>query len=238
MLGDAWEAEAENWVRWARAPGHDSYWRFHRDAFLALVPSPGRLTLDVGCGEGRLARDLAALGHRVVGLDRSPTLIRHAATAGGTLGSVLADGAHLPVADGAADLAVAFMSLHDMDDMEGCTAELARVLEPGGRACLAVTHPLNSGHAIDRGDPTRWVIEAGSYWAERNTADTEERDGLRMTFHSVHRPMERYFAALEAANLLTEAVREPRSPSSSTTSSSFPFFLHIRARKPSEPAQA
>ena len=30
-LRDAWDAEADNWVRWARAPGHDSYWRFHRD---------------------------------------------------------------------------------------------------------------------------------------------------------------------------------------------------------------
>jgi hypothetical protein len=25
----------------AREPGHDSYWRLHRDAFLLLVPSPG-----------------------------------------------------------------------------------------------------------------------------------------------------------------------------------------------------
>lgn len=236
MLSDEWEAEAENWVRWARAPGHDSYWRFHRDAFLALLPAPGRLTLDVGCGEGRLTRDLAALGHRVVGPDRSPTLVRHAAEAGGALGTVLADGAHLPVADGAADLAVAFMSLHDMDDMEGCAAELSRVLEPGGRACLAVTHPINSGHAIGRGDPTRWVIEAGAYWIERHTSDTEERDGLRMTFHSIHRPLERYFEALEAASLLTEAVREPRGPATSTNSSAFPFFLHIRARKAPKPA--
>jgi 2-polyprenyl-3-methyl-5-hydroxy-6-metoxy-1,4-benzoquinol methylase len=83
-LGEAWEAEAEAWVAWAREPDHDSYWRFHRDAFLGIVPPPGRLTLDVGCGEGRLARDLALLGHRVVALDRSPTMARHAAASGGT----------------------------------------------------------------------------------------------------------------------------------------------------------
>jgi SAM-dependent methyltransferase len=70
VLSDAWEAEAEGWVRWARAPGHDSCWTFHRDSFLALLPGPGRLTLDVGCGAGRLTRDLAALVHRVIGLDR------------------------------------------------------------------------------------------------------------------------------------------------------------------------
>lgn len=74
-LSDDWEHEAGNWIEWARAPGHDSYWRFHRDQFLTLVPPPGKLTVDVGCGEGRLPRDLKRLGHRVIGIDSSPTLI-------------------------------------------------------------------------------------------------------------------------------------------------------------------
>ena len=73
----SWEAEAENWIRWARTPGHDAYWRY-REAFFALVPPAGRATLEVGCGEGRVARDLAARGHHVTGIDSSPTLL-HAA---------------------------------------------------------------------------------------------------------------------------------------------------------------
>lgn len=231
MLRDAWEGEAEAWVAWARTPDHDSYWRFHREAFLAIVPEPGRLTLDAGCGEGRLARDLTALGHHVIGLDRSPTMVRHAASAGGTMGTVLADGASLPFPDRSIDLAIAFMSLQDMDDMAGCVVDLARVLEPGGRLCLAVTHPLNTARTIDdtslRG---RWVLDGGAYFTPRRTADTVERDGLRMTFHSNHRPMEDYFKALEAAGLLTETIREPRGTGSMT--SEFPWFLHVRARKP------
>src|SRR5262245_65425274 len=75
MLRDTWEHNAEAWIRWAREPGHDSYWRFHRDRFLELVPAPGRLTLDIGCGGGGLSRDLAALGHRVVGIDSSARVI-------------------------------------------------------------------------------------------------------------------------------------------------------------------
>jgi SAM-dependent methyltransferase len=235
VLRDAWEAQAEHWVRWARAPGHDSYWRFHRDAFLTIVPAPGRLTLDVGCGEGRLSRDLAALGHRVIGLDPSPTLARYAAAEGGTLGTVLADGAHLPLATGAAHLVVAFMSLQDMDDMEGCVREVARVLEPGGRLCLAVVNPINSAHTLEPDNsPGRdgpWVIEPGVYWTRRRVSDEVERDGMRMTFNSLHRPLEGYFAALEATGLLTEAVREPQGPAPSS-SSLFPWFLHIRARRP------
>ena len=73
-----WEQQAEAWVRWARAPGHDSYWVFLRERFLELLPPPGALTVDVGCGEGRLACDLRRLGHAVVAVDRSPTMVRYA----------------------------------------------------------------------------------------------------------------------------------------------------------------
>jgi hypothetical protein len=48
-----WEEQATRWARWAREPDFDIYWQVHRDAFLRLVPAAGRLTLDLGCGEGR-----------------------------------------------------------------------------------------------------------------------------------------------------------------------------------------
>jgi Methyltransferase domain len=67
----SFEWQAGDWLAWARTPGHDSYW-YLRDAFFEeILPAPGRLTLEVGCGEGRVARDLAAHGHRVVALDAS-----------------------------------------------------------------------------------------------------------------------------------------------------------------------
>jgi ubiquinone/menaquinone biosynthesis C-methylase UbiE len=53
-----WEQESEKWVRWARTPGHDSYWYVRDDFFEKIVPSPGQGTLDLGCGEGRVTRDL------------------------------------------------------------------------------------------------------------------------------------------------------------------------------------
>ena len=73
-----WEDRASQWLAWARTPGHDAYWRY-RDAFLALVPPPAGRTLEVGCGEGRVTRDLAARGHAVTALDASPTLVAAAA---------------------------------------------------------------------------------------------------------------------------------------------------------------
>src|SRR5947207_15458226 len=94
-LQAAWEQHAADFLAWARKPGHDSYWRFHRDTFLALVPAPGALTVDIGCGEGRVSRDLRALGHRVVSLDGSPAMARAAHTHDG-------GGAPVLVADAAA----------------------------------------------------------------------------------------------------------------------------------------
>ena len=90
--------------------------RDHREAFLPLVPPPERLTLDIGCGEGRLTRDLSRLGHRVLGIDASPATVTAAASVPGAGGWVAAgDAAALPVAGAVADCAVAFMSLQDID---------------------------------------------------------------------------------------------------------------------------
>ena len=85
-MRNAWDLHADEWISWARAPGHDSYWRFHREAFLPLVPPPERLTLDIGCGEGRLTRDLSRLGHRVLGIDASPAMVTAAASVPGAAG--------------------------------------------------------------------------------------------------------------------------------------------------------
>jgi ubiquinone/menaquinone biosynthesis C-methylase UbiE len=126
----------------------------HSDARQLLALSQGpisrdrlcarRLTLDIGCGEGRLSRDLKALGHTIVALDSSPTMVKNARQADPSIQVHVANAAKLPLADAAADLAIAFMSLQDMDDMPAAIREAARVLEPGGRFCLAVVHPVNS----------------------------------------------------------------------------------------------
>jgi ubiquinone/menaquinone biosynthesis C-methylase UbiE len=146
-LRGAWDTQAERWIRWAREPGLDSYWRFHGRRFLELLPDPGQLTLDVGGGEGRVGRDLRRRGHRVVQIDASMAMSLAAATHDEPVPSMVADAARLPIGDGTVDLVVAFMSLHDIDDLHGAVAEIARVLVAAGRLCLAVVHPMNSsGH--------------------------------------------------------------------------------------------
>ncbi|CAN5501774.1 class I SAM-dependent methyltransferase [soil metagenome] len=233
-LRDAGEAEAPNWVAWARVPGHDSYWQYHRDRFLQLLPEASGLTLDIGCGEGRLPRDLKAREYQVMGVDASPTLIEHARAADPEGDYRVADAAKLPLAGASVQLVTALLSLHDMDDMEGALREAARVLVPGGRLCAAVVHPINSGGTFESSAPDAPFVMRQSYFEQRRYADTVERDGLRMTFTSRHRPLEAYVAALEAAGLHLERLVEVADTTDAPGDrwQRIPLFLHFRAVKP------
>lgn len=234
-LGTRWDEQAAAWTAWARAPGHDSYWRFHRDAFLPLVPAPGRLTVDIGCGEGRLSRDLRAAGHRVLAVDFSPTMARAAATHPAVpVPAVVGDAARLPLASGSADTAVAFMSLQDVDALGAAVREIARVLAAGGQLALAIVHPVNSAGRFpgDRADQGRPFVITGSYLEDHPTVDQVTRDGLSMTFHSMHRPLQAYTEALAGAGLVIERLREPTDPDPGTKWRRVPLFLHILAARP------
>jgi SAM-dependent methyltransferase len=237
-LGEAWEEHAAAWILWARAPGHDSYWRFHRDLFLELVPPPVGRTLDLGCGEGRLARDLASRGHDVAGVDASPTMVAAAREAAPELELQVADAAHVPFPDASFGLVVAFMSLQDVDDLPGAAREAARVLVPGGRLCLAVVHPLSSAGSFESRTATSPFVIEGSYLDESVTDMIAERDGLAMRFVSRHRPLEAYTEELSTNGLLIERLREVRLPEAvfsgehSARWRRIPLFLHLRAVKP------
>src|SRR5579862_6696921 len=95
-MREAWERNANKWIEWSRRSMFDSYDQFHGRRFLEIVPPPGRLTLDIGAGEGRLARDLTALGHRVVSLDSSQRLAQACAAPPSGVAVALADAACMP----------------------------------------------------------------------------------------------------------------------------------------------
>src|SRR4051812_7455373 len=230
-LQDGWEAEATNWAAWTRTPGHDDSWTFNWPAFTTLLPPPGKATLDVGCGEGRGGRWLAEHGHRVTGVDASPTLAAMAREGGGYVEVVAADAAALPFDPACFDLVVAFMCLQDVDDLDGAVDEAARVLEPGGRLCIAILHPMQSA---DLG------VNEVRYFDERQYCAVIERDGLRMPFHSRHRTLEAFTGALRASGFVIEDLREPmpspeqvREVPRREYATLRPIFLHLLAvRKP------
>lgn len=92
---------------------------------------PGPRVLEIGCGEGWVARWLADRGCRVLGVDLNPPRIK----ASGRADVVLAAGEaeRLPVADRCADLVVSVGVLEHLPDRPAVLRELDRVLRPGGR---------------------------------------------------------------------------------------------------------
>jgi ubiquinone/menaquinone biosynthesis C-methylase UbiE len=179
-----------------------------------------------------VTRDLRALGHHVVGLDVAPSMVAAAREVDPEGEYVVASATDMPFEDGAADLVVAFMSLMDMDDMPRALVEIARVLGPGGALVAPVTHPLNSAGVFSPrdGDETApFVIE--SYRDQRRTEDTFDRNGLTMTFHSIHLTLEDYSRAFEDAGLTVARLREVYDDENPRWNR-VPLFLRLEAEKP------
>lgn len=229
-----WEEQAENWIAWARRPGFDSYW-FYRERFFEVLPAPGGPAIDVGCGEGRLVRDLAPLGYSVTGVEPAPTLLKAAREAHPEGTYVAGSATSLPFADDSVDLAIAYNSLMDVDDLSGAVAEIARVLRPSGRFCLSITHPVADSVGFEDNAPDTPFVINGSYLGTAQFSGIAEQDGSVMGFRGWHHPISTYTRALESAGLLIEALREPV-PADDAVGwdrwRRFPMFLHVRAVSP------
>ena len=204
-----WEEQARNWAAWTR---DDGYGQFREAFFDEIVGPPGRATLEIGCGEGRVARDLRDRGHRVTGVDASPTLIALAREADPQGEYVVADAAALPFTDGSFDLVVAHNSLMDFDDLTGSVAEAARVLEPRGRFAISVVHPLVYTGRWESRDPQARFVASEPYFGRRRIIEHFARDEREVTFHSWMSPLEDYVRALELAGFLILRMREPAMP--------------------------
>ena len=140
-----------------RARDYDQGWRggMHEEIVqrtlglaLSFAPSPRRV-LDVGCGTGRLLRELGRLvpgAEELQGVDPAPSMVEVAAreSAGDPRIHIRQGFAEdLPFDDGTFDLLVTSTSFDHWRDQSGGLRECRRVLEPGGRLVLCdVLGPL------------------------------------------------------------------------------------------------
>lgn len=229
-----WDPDAERWVRWARTPGFDAYWYFRDVFFDEILPPPGRRTLEIGCGEGRVARDLVARGHAVFALDTATTLVGYAATADGRGSYMVATGSELPFADTTFDIVVAYNALQVVDDMAQTVREVARVLAPGGVLCACIAHPVTDLGKFETIDGQQRLAIRGDYFVSRRVEDTVEIEDQSMTFRGRTHSLEHYAVALEQAGFVIEMLREPRPAPEAAKHERWrdvPLFLDFRARR-------
>jgi 2-polyprenyl-6-hydroxyphenyl methylase/3-demethylubiquinone-9 3-methyltransferase len=134
-LADTWWDE-DAWLHLLRTSLNPARFGYLREAVVSHGLDPaGATALDVGCGGGLLAEDVARLGFRVTGVDPSaPSLAtarEHARAAGLEIDYVEGRGEALPVEDATFDLVYCCDVLEHVDDVPAVLREIRRALKPG-----------------------------------------------------------------------------------------------------------
>jgi SAM-dependent methyltransferase len=212
-LTDPWEANAGWWQAGFTAGADPEY----EEQILPLARqwlAGAGAVLDVGCGEGQIARLVAPSATRVVAVDPTWAQLVVAAERGGGPAYARATAAALPVATATFDAVVACLVFEHIREVDVAIAEVARVLVPGGRFVFFLNHPLlqtpNSGWIDDQIlDPPEQYWRIGPYLVEDETLEEVEKD---VFIPFIHRPLSRYVNALAGCGLTIVHMEEPAPP--------------------------
>jgi SAM-dependent methyltransferase len=209
---DLWETHAEWWIREFTDGADPEYEEQILPMVLREVEGATRV-LDLGCGEGQISRGLVAAGvPTVIGIDPTFNQIEVARQRGGVFAR--AGSVSLPFRDSSFDTVVACLVFEHVRNLDSSLSEIARVLEPGGRFCFFLNHPLlqtpDSGWIDDQFvDPPEQYWRIGAYLREEERLEDVEK-GVFIPF--IHRPLSRYLNALAANGLYLEFMDEPSPP--------------------------
>jgi len=182
---------------------------------LAVEELVGRhKVLDLGCGDGQIARALAAQGSDVLGVDPTQLHIDIAIERGGGPRYLLGGATDIPADDNSFDAVVACLVFEHIDQMDEAMTEVARVLKPEGQFSFFLNHPLlqtpGSGWIDDHIiDPPEQYWRIGPYLVETESIEEVEKD---VYIRFIHRPLSRYVNALIANGMTLERMVEPSPP--------------------------
>jgi SAM-dependent methyltransferase len=213
-VDDLWESHAEWWIE-GFTEGADPEYEEQILPLAAEYLTGARRVLDIGTGDGQVARLAVRTGAElVVGVDPTWNQIRVARErAGGPL-YLRSGAAGLPFADATFDTVVACLVFEHIEDVDDAIAEVARVLQPGGRFLFFLNHPLlqtpNSGWIDDHIlEPPEQYWRIGPYLVESHVVE-EVQKNVFIPF--IHRPLHRYVNALADNGLLISRMHEPAPP--------------------------
>ena len=120
-----------------------------REELLESLPTgPDSLVLDIGSGSGFYTDEIAPFVGQLCGLDVQPEMHRQYADRGvpANVSLVTADAGQVPFSDGTFDASVSTMTFHESAS-EPSLAELARVIDAGGRAVFVDWSRAGRGEA-------------------------------------------------------------------------------------------
>jgi SAM-dependent methyltransferase len=160
------------------------------DLLGAFAPPPGGVAVDVGCGEGRDAVELAQrFGLRVHGVDPSPLQIERAAAAaaaaglGASVAFRIGSAEALPLPAASVDLVWCKEVLMFTDLARACD-EFARVLRPNGAGCL---YQVLTGPRMSEPEARQfWEVDLG-YGPARSLRPADVETALAAAGLPLHR---------------------------------------------------
>jgi len=212
-VSDLWEEHA-GWWQERFTDGVDAEYTEQILPMAADALGEARDVLDVGTGEGQVARLAAAGGRRVIGVDPTAAQVAEARRRAGGPSYARAGAADLPFRDAGFDAVVACLVFEHIEAVDAALAEVGRVLRPGGRFLFFLNHPLlqvpGSGWIDDHVlDPPEQYWRIGPYLVEDSSLEEVEKD---VFIPFIHRPLSRYVNAMAAAGLYVRRMEEPAPP--------------------------
>lgn len=150
----------------------DSYYLW---VLRALNPRPGSMLLDISCGRGRLVELACQQGVRAIGLDFSARAVAAGARRAPAAGWLISNGECAGLKNGCADYVTHIGNLEHYQDPAAGVREAARLLKPGGLACILlpntfsffgnIQHVTQTGFVFDDGQPLQRYHTRGG-WAQ------------------------------------------------------------------------
>ena len=232
-MDDGW---AESAAAWLDEQGEDGdYGRVHvlDGPMLARIRGRGfRRALDVGCGEGRLCRMMAAEGIATVGIDPTKALLDRARALDPAGDYRLERAETMILAPGSFDLVVSYLSLIDIPDLAPALARMTTALAPGGTLLVANLNGFSTagGWVTGPDGETRFCVDR--YLDERPQWSAWR--GIRI--RNWHRPLATYMGLLLDHGLLLRIFAEPAptggDPAKADRYRRVPYFHIMEWQKP------
>lgn len=209
--------------------------------------SPKDNILDLACGQGFFTRAIAKSGAKVTGIDIAPELIEIAQK----------ESPEIPFFVGSADQLAEFgdasfnkvlmsLSIQNMENIEGVTAEVARVLNEEGELHIAMNHPafrVPKQSAWDYDDKKKVQFRRVDQYLSNSSTEIDMHPGFSDAPQTIsfHRPLQFYVKALAKAGFAIIKLEEwishkasdsgPRAKAENNARKEIPLFLYMKAIK-------
>ena len=240
----AWNELGEEWFELAQQ-GESRIHFIMPYMFKYMGNVEGLKILDLGCGEGGYARELARRKAKVVAVDCSEKAIIYSAE---LAKKEALDIEHYvrnsndlyEIKDNEFDIVLCSMMLMDCADLEGTLSEVVRVLKPNGRLFASVLHPCFDGNhekGIGRqGTGIDRQVVVMNYFEPKEWEAPLYKGKTPVLWH--HRTLEEYVKAFIKAGLSIVDMNEPRATDEQARISTsiawlqkIPLFLYWELKK-------